>query len=384
MSKDNYKRLGNYIQVVNIRNNDLQVTKLLGVSIQKILMPSIANTIGTNMKTYKLIKKNQFAYGPVTSRNGNKISIALLQDFDEAIISQAYTVFEIIDTEILNPEYLMMWFRRPEFDRYARYKSHGSARETFDWDEMCEVELPIPTIEKQNEIVKEYNTVVNRIKLNEKLNEKLEETAQAIYKNWFVDFEFPCLPSDYRPHGQINPKLQEKDFLIEISKVSTYKRVGGLPVPDGKSWFVYVLFCMPSSKDDQTSEGGSFYKGMTNDLYRRFYEHFTGQGADWTKTHKPVKVIHWEKFDSKEEAAKREKELKTGYGRTWLNREYEKFKKYGYIAKTGLPAHQTRLIMAGKMVWNDVLEKEIPEGWRVDSLVKITEKVCGGTAFWVK
>lgn len=183
----NYKKLGNYIQPVNRRNTDLKVETLLGVSIQKILMPSIANTVGTNMKTYKIIVKNQFAYGPVTSRNGDKISIALLQDFDEAIISQAYTVFEVVDTKKLHPEYLMMWFRRPEFDRYARFKSHGSARETFDWDELCEVELPIPSIEKQQEIVKEYNTVTNRIKLNEQLNQKLEETAQALYKHWFVD-----------------------------------------------------------------------------------------------------------------------------------------------------------------------------------------------------
>lgn len=189
--KSSYKRLGKYIRIVNDRNKDLQVNKLLGVSIKKILIPSIANTVGTNMKTYKIIRNNQFAYGPVTSRNGNKISVALLQEFDEAIVSQAYTVFEIINHNKLNPEYLMMWFRRPEFDRYARFKSHGSARETFDWNEMLEIELPVPNIEKQNEIVKEYNTIVNRIKLNEQLNQKLEETAQDIYKHWFVDFEFP-------------------------------------------------------------------------------------------------------------------------------------------------------------------------------------------------
>ncbi|MFD0836023.1 restriction endonuclease subunit S [Mariniflexile aquimaris] len=154
-------------------------------------MPSIANTVGTNMATYKIIKRNQFAYGPVTSRNGDKISIALLEDYDEAIVSQAYVVFEVIDENELMPEYAMMWFRRPEFDRYARFKSHGSARETFDWDELCDTELPIPSIEKQREIVAEYNTITNRIALNEQLNQKLEETAQALYKHWFVDFEFP-------------------------------------------------------------------------------------------------------------------------------------------------------------------------------------------------
>ncbi len=209
--KPNYRKLGQYIRPVNIRNTNLKVNKLLGVSIRKVLMPSIANLVGTNMKTYKIIKKYQFAYGPVTSRNGDKISVALLKEFDEAIISQAYTVFKIIDTKELLPEYLMMWFRRPEFDRYARYKSHGSARETFDWDEMCEVELPVPEIKKQEEIVKEYNTVVNRIKLNEKLNQKLEETAQAIYKHWFVDFEFP--DKDGKPYKSNGGKMVYNEVL---------------------------------------------------------------------------------------------------------------------------------------------------------------------------
>lgn len=187
----NYKKLGAYIQIVNERNSSLSGHKLLGVSIKKCFIPSIANIIGTDMSTYKLIRKKQFAYGPVTSRNGDKISIALLEELDEAIVSQAYTVIEIRDFNELDPEYLMMWFRRPEFDRYARFKSHGSAREIFDWAEMCETELPIPSIEKQREIVQEYHTIVNRISLNERLIQKLEETAKSIYKRWFVDFEFP-------------------------------------------------------------------------------------------------------------------------------------------------------------------------------------------------
>lgn len=189
--ESNYKRLGKYIREVNVRDTDKKVTLLLGVSIEKIFKPSIANTIGTDMSTYKIVKRNQFAYGPVTSRNGDKISIALLEDYVEAIVSQAYTPFEIIDTNELLSEYLMMWFRRPEFDRYARFMSHGSAREIFGWEEMCDTEMPVPHPDKQREIVKEYNTIVNRIKLNQQLIQKLEETAQALYKEWFVDFEFP-------------------------------------------------------------------------------------------------------------------------------------------------------------------------------------------------
>lgn len=188
--KSNYKKLGQFIQQVSIKNSDLRVDNLLGVSITKEFIKSIANTIGTDMTTYKIVKKNQFTYGSITSRNGDKISIALLQE-DEAIVSTSYTVFEIIDTNKLLPEYLMMWFRRPEFDRYARYMSHGSTREAFGWEEMCDVELPVPTLEKQKEIIKEYHTITDRIKLNESLNQKLEDTAQSIYREWFVNFEFP-------------------------------------------------------------------------------------------------------------------------------------------------------------------------------------------------
>jgi type I restriction enzyme, S subunit len=185
--KSNYKPLGKYIQPVIGRNNDLGNLPLVGLSIQKKFIPSIANTIGTDMSTYRIIEKNQFAYGPVTSRNGDKITIALFIDYEKALISQAYIPFEVKDINELDPEYLMMWFRRPEFDRYARFKSHGSAREIFDWEEMCNTLLPVPHITKQIEIVKEYNVIQNRIALNQQLIQKLEETAQAIYREWFVE-----------------------------------------------------------------------------------------------------------------------------------------------------------------------------------------------------
>lgn len=159
--KSNYKQLGRYIRPVDVRNRDLAVTRLLGVSIAKEFMPSIANTVGTDMSSYKVVRKGQFAYGPVTSRNGDKISVALLRE-KECIISQAYTAFEIIDTNELDPEYLMLWFSRPEFDRYARFHSHGSVREIFGWDEMCRVELPVPDIDVQRGFVRRV-TAVNKI-----------------------------------------------------------------------------------------------------------------------------------------------------------------------------------------------------------------------------
>lgn len=147
--KSNYKTLGNYIQMVDERNRGREIDYLLGVSINKQFIPSIANIVGTDLSNYKIVRTGQFAYGPVTSRNGEKISIALLKDKD-CIISSSYTVFEVINKEELDPEYLMLWFSRPEFDRYARYMSHGSVREIFGWNEMLKIELPIPPPSKSS------------------------------------------------------------------------------------------------------------------------------------------------------------------------------------------------------------------------------------------
>lgn len=180
-----YKILGNYIRLVDERNKNLAVTKLLGVSISKKFIPSIANIVGTDLSNYKIVRTGQFAYGPVTSRNGEKISIAYL-DEEDCIISSSYTVFEVENKEELDPEYLMLWFSRPEFDRYARYKSHGSVREIFDWNELCMVELPVPDIEKQRKIVKAYKTITDRIDLKQKINDNLEATAFAIYRETFI------------------------------------------------------------------------------------------------------------------------------------------------------------------------------------------------------
>ena len=179
-----YKKLGQYIRTVDIRNTDLVSMNLLGVSVKKQFIPSIANTVGTDFKKYKVVKKGQFTYIPDTSRRGDKIGIALLENYEIGIVSNIYTVFEIIDTNQLMPEYLMLWFSRPEFDRYARFKSHGSVREIFDWDEMCNVELPVPDIEKQRKIVKAYQTITDRIALKQKINDNLVSVGTAsIQKN---------------------------------------------------------------------------------------------------------------------------------------------------------------------------------------------------------
>ena len=186
--KEGYRLLGDFIRQVDVRNTDGKEENLLGVSVQKVFIPSIANTVGTDFTKYKVVKRGQFTYIPDTSRRGDKIGIALLTDYDEGLVSNIYTVFEVKDENELLPEYLMLWFSRPEFDRYARFKSHGSVREIMDWDEMCKVELPVPSIDKQRSIVRAYQTITERIELKRRINDNLDSTMQAIYKNYFVDF----------------------------------------------------------------------------------------------------------------------------------------------------------------------------------------------------
>jgi len=182
--KEGYRLLGDFIRQVDVRNTDGKEENLLGVSVQKMFIPSIANTIGTDFTKYKVVKRGQFTYIPDTSRRGDKIGIALLTDYDEGLVSNIYTVFEVKDENELLPEYLMLWFSRPEFDRYARFKSHGSVREIMDWDEMCKVELPVPSIEKQRSIVKAYNTITDRIELKRKINDNLAAQMRAYFKEY--------------------------------------------------------------------------------------------------------------------------------------------------------------------------------------------------------
>ena len=235
--RSNYKRLGNYIKLVDERNIKLEDLPLMGLSVSKVFFPTIANLVGTDMATYKIVYKNQFTYIADTSRRGDKIAIALSDKYEKMLVSQAYTPFEIKDTIELLPEYLMMWFRRPEFDRYARFKSHGSAREIFDWEEMCNLLLPVPSITKQKKIVKEYNVIQNRIALNRQLIQKLEETAQAIYKQWFVDFEFPDENGKpYRSNGgemvfnaELEKEIPKGWEVINVKKFCKEVKSGGTP-----------------------------------------------------------------------------------------------------------------------------------------------------------
>jgi type I restriction enzyme S subunit len=197
--KSNYKPIGKYIQRVEHRNRDLKVTRLLGLSMTKEFRETTSNIVGTDMSVYRVMSKYQFACDFMSPIRVNKLPVVLKLDEEPNLVSPAYPVFEIKDRNELDPEYLMMWFRRTEFDRYATFKCDAAIRVGYEWTELCETLIPVPSITKQKEIVKEYNVIQNRIALNQQLIQKLEETAQSIYRDWFVEgVDLQDLPEGWR------------------------------------------------------------------------------------------------------------------------------------------------------------------------------------------
>lgn len=220
--RSNYKRLGNYIQEVKVRNTELKAEELLGINIDKFFMPSVANVVGTDMSVYKIVKKNQFACNRMHVGRDYRLPISMSKSDTEFMVSPAYDVFEIKYPEILLPEYLMMWFSRKEFDRNAWFYTDADVRGGLHWKALCDMQLPIPSPAKQREIVKEYNVIKDRIAHNQQLIQKLEETAQAIYKQWFVDFEFP--DEEGKPYRSNGGEMVES----ELGEVPKRWRVGTL------------------------------------------------------------------------------------------------------------------------------------------------------------
>lgn len=198
MSKTDYKRLGDYIHEVDVRNRDLEVNELVGLTINKAFIPSVANTIGTDLSNYKVIRKDQFACSLMQVSRDGKMPVAMFEG-ECAIMSPAYPMFEVVDKTVLLPQYLMMWFSRNEFDREASFYAVGGVRGSLTWQDFCDMTLPIPPIEQQRKIVAEYETISKRIRLNEQMITRLEETAQTLYRKMFVDgIDKENLPEGWR------------------------------------------------------------------------------------------------------------------------------------------------------------------------------------------
>lgn len=232
--ESNYKPLGNYIKQIKKKNTDGSVSVLKGIRINKEFMESVANIQGTDLSKYRVVEKYQFAYNPMHVGRDEILPISVLLEDEQIIVSPAYVIFEILDHNILDPEYLMMWCRRSEFDRNVWFTTDSSVRGGFSWNSLCELELPIPSIEKQRAIVKEYNTIVNRIRLNDTLNQKLEDTTQALYKHWFVDFEFPN--AEGKPYKSSGGKMvynEELDMAIPLNWIPSSLEDVTLKITDG-------------------------------------------------------------------------------------------------------------------------------------------------------
>lgn len=204
----NCKRLGDYIREVDVRNRDLSVTTLVGLTINKAFIPSVANVIGTDLSNYKVIRKEQFACSLMQVSRDGKMPVAMFENAT-AIMSPAYPMFEVIDKSILMPQYLMMWFSRKEYDREASFYAVGGVRGSLTWEDFCDMKLPIPSIERQRDIVEEYETLCKRIRLNEQMISSLEATAQTLYRKMFADgIDKENLPDGWR--------MGTLDDIIEI------------------------------------------------------------------------------------------------------------------------------------------------------------------------
>lgn len=181
--KSNYDILGNHIRLIDTRNRESITDRVLGINIDKFFMPSVANVIGTDLSKYKLITKGKFACNPMHVGRDERLPVALYDEEEPAIVSPAYFMFEVVDNSILNEDYLMMWFRRPEFDRICWLHTDGSVRGGITWDDICRLELPIPPIENQLEIVNSYKAITERIALKQKINDNLRASASIMFFN---------------------------------------------------------------------------------------------------------------------------------------------------------------------------------------------------------
>lgn len=227
--KSNYDILGNQIRLIDTRNRESITDRVLGINIDKFFMPSVANVIGTDLSKYKLITKGKFACNPMHVGRDERLPVALYDEEEPAIVSPAYFMFEVIDNSILNEDYLMMWFRRPEFDRICWLHTDGSVRGGITWDDICRLELPIPPIEKQLEIVNSYKAITERIALKQKINDNLEATSLTIFKekvannseiSTTISLNNACVQITDGKHGDCESQDNSGYYFISVKDIS--------------------------------------------------------------------------------------------------------------------------------------------------------------------
>lgn len=170
--RSNYK-IGDIITSVDNRNYDLCCNNLKGLSMTKEFRPSASNIVGTDLSRYKIVAPRQFAVDFMSTIRVHKMPIALNESSENILVSPAYAVLKVIDENIILTEYLMMWFSRPEFDRYADFRSDAAIRGGYGWNELCDTDIYVPPIEEQRKIVKAHKTITDRIELKKRINDNL-------------------------------------------------------------------------------------------------------------------------------------------------------------------------------------------------------------------
>lgn len=185
--KGNYRKLGDIVELIDERNKALESSEVLGISIDKEFMPSVANTIGTDLSNYKLLRMNTFACNPMHVGRDERLPVSLYKKDVPAIVSPAYFMFRVKDENKVLPDFLMLIFKRDNFDRNCWFRTDGSVRGGITWNDICEIEFPVPDLKEQEKIVNTYNAITKRIQLKQKINENLEKTAQTIYRKMFVE-----------------------------------------------------------------------------------------------------------------------------------------------------------------------------------------------------
>ena len=224
-----YKTIEELVTRIDEKNSDGTVSELIGVSIDKCFIKSVANTNGTDLSKYKIIRKNDFAVSLMQVSRDGKIPVARLEEYEEAIMSPAYPIFRVKDKNVILPEYLEMWFKRPEFDREAAFIAVGGVRGSMPWEEFAKMKLPVPPIEKQRKIVNAYKIVTDRIALKQKINDNLAAELNTIYSKWYENFESP-FASEQRimseagelPYGWKIAELG--DFIESYSKTHKFNK----------------------------------------------------------------------------------------------------------------------------------------------------------------
>src|SRR5690606_31800474 len=262
-----YKKLGDIVKFISNKNVDGIATILYGINIDKYFMPSVANTIGVDLKKYKVVVKNQFACNRMHVGRDERLPISMSTFDYPFIVSPAYDVFEVTDENVI-PEYLMLWFRRSEFDRQCWFYTDADVRGGLSLDALKSIEIRIPTIEKQREIVAQYQAVENKIKINEQICEKLEATAQTLYKQWFVDYEFPFDFAQGKPNEEGQPYKSSGGAMVFNEELEK-------EIPEG--WEVKSLSDISKITMGQSPEGENyndkgngkiFYQGRTDFGFR--------------------------------------------------------------------------------------------------------------------